>query len=312
MPLARFRFTLKATSPIILPLYKGAVFRGAFGGVFRRIVCANPRGECADCLLIERCLYPSVFEAKPPPDFPDAEKFTPAPPPFVLNPPLTNRQLFHRNENLKFDLVLMGRFVDAMPYFVYTFTEIGRRGIGRDRGTFILDRIDHINGHTATPIYNNDSQKLTTISTTENLTFEPENGLIDELTLDLLTPLRLKNKGRLASRLSFPLLFERLLQRLALLFGLYGSNGKMPDLAVLIKKANQVRVTFDLTHWYEWERYSTRQKTSMKFGGLRGKITFSGELSEFMPLLRMGEQVNVGSGTSFGLGRFKIFPLTDS
>ncbi|MEW6664244.1 MAG: hypothetical protein AB1512_03340 [Thermodesulfobacteriota bacterium] len=30
-----------------------------------------------------------------------------------------------------------------------------------------------------------------------------------------------------------------------------------------------------------------------------------GELGPFMPFLRMGEQVNVGQGTSFGLGRIK-------
>jgi hypothetical protein len=52
--------------------------------------------------------------------------------------------------------------------------------------------------------------------------------------------------------------------------------------------------------------YSARQKSTMKLGGLRGKITFTGDLLSFMPFLRLGTEVNVGQGTSFGLGRYEI------
>ena len=44
----------------------------------------------------------------------------------------------------------------------------------------------------------------------------------------------------------------------------------------------------------------------MKLGGLRGEITFEGDLSPFMPLLRLGEKVHVGQGTGFGLGGYEI------
>ena len=37
-----------------------------------------------------------------------------------------------------------------------------------------------------------------------------------------------------------------------------------------------------------------------------GKITFAGHLDPFMPFLRLGEEVNVGIDTSFGLGRIKL------
>ena len=53
-------------------------------------------------------------------------------------------------------------------------------------------------------------------------------------------------------------------------------------------------------------RYSARQKSLMKLGGLRGDITFRGDLGPFIPYLSIGEMVNAGQGTSFGLGRYKI------
>ncbi len=95
-PFERFRFTIKVSSLMVLPPYKGAVFRGAFGSAFRRVVCAVPRTDCAACILRQKCLYVAIFEPPPPANYPDAAKFSQAPPRYVLNPPLTNRQAFHR------------------------------------------------------------------------------------------------------------------------------------------------------------------------------------------------------------------------
>lgn len=37
-----------------------------------------------------------------------------------------------------------------------------------------------------------------------------------------------------------------------------------------------------------------------------GKMSFGGDLGRFMPLLKLGEYLQVGKGTSFGLGKYKI------
>lgn len=91
---ARFSCHLRVKTLMVLPPYKGAVFRGAFGHALRRLVCAAPRTECRDCPLRARCLYVALFEPPPPPGFADAAKFPQAPRPYVLNPPLTSRRTF--------------------------------------------------------------------------------------------------------------------------------------------------------------------------------------------------------------------------
>ncbi len=111
----RFRFTIKVATLMVLPPYKGAVFPGAFGNAFRRIVCAVPRGDCATCLLRLKCLYVSIFEPPPPANYPDAAKFSTAPAPYVLNPPLTNRQAFHPGDELDFEMVLIGPAIEVLP-----------------------------------------------------------------------------------------------------------------------------------------------------------------------------------------------------
>lgn len=37
-----------------------------------------------------------------------------------------------------------------------------------------------------------------------------------------------------------------------------------------------------------------------------GRITLAGPLAPWLPLLRLGELVHVGKGTSFGLGKYRI------
>ncbi|MBN1227558.1 MAG: CRISPR system precrRNA processing endoribonuclease RAMP protein Cas6 [Deltaproteobacteria bacterium] len=305
LPYERFRFSLGVMNLMVLPPYKGGIFRGSLGNAFRHVVCVTPQQECATCLLREKCLYMSLFEPPPPPDYQYAAKFSKAPPPYVLNPPLTNRQAFHPRDTLDFELVLIGRAIDALPYFAYTFMEMGRKGLGRERGKYEIDRVDLMRDAATTQIYDGRTQTLSTYPQKE----EPESHARDEtvsaLTLDFLTPLRLKVKGDLVTRLTFPLLFERLAQRLTLLAAFYGTNSRMPDFTSLIDRSREIEVSADTLHWYDWERYSGRQKTTMSLGGLRGKISFSGDLTPFMPFLRLGEQVNVGQSTSFGLGRYK-------
>lgn len=44
----------------------------------------------------------------------------------------------------------------------------------------------------------------------------------------------------------------------------------------------------------------------MLLGGFTGEITFEGCLGPFMPIIRAGEALHVGKGTSFGLGKYEI------
>jgi CRISPR/Cas system endoribonuclease Cas6 (RAMP superfamily) len=77
-------------------------------------------------------------------------------------------------------------------------------------------------------------------------------------------------------------------------------------LGYLIDLAETVRIADRQTRWYDWERYSKRQGKRMKLGGLLGEVTYEGDLEPFMPLLVLGSWVNMGKGTSFGLGRYRI------
>lgn len=137
---ARYEFVIEAIDPLFLPPYKGSTFRGGFGTAFKSVSCSNRARECRDCPLRHACPYAYVFETAPPEGSEALTKFEQVPHPFVIEPPLTQRQEFVPGDELAFGLVLIGRGIEFLPYFIVAFQQFGKTGIGRGRGRFKLAR----------------------------------------------------------------------------------------------------------------------------------------------------------------------------
>ena len=307
LPLKKFRFSIRLRSLTVLPPYKGGVFRGAFGNSFRKAVCALKKiSDCSACILKRQCIYMAVFSPPPPKGSKDAAKYRYAPPPYILNPPLDNREVFRPGDRLTFSLVLMGSAVDAIPYFIYSFIEMGKKGLGRERGKYDLEKVEVSEDEQYKLVYDSKTETLKDYGNTLHTSSPTDCINVENLSLKFLTPLRLKEKNSLVTELNFEFLFQRLLHRLELLSLFYGKNGPVKAPKDLLSQALDIKVKQNNLHWYEWERYSSRQKELMKLGGLRGEIEFEGNLTPFMPYLKLGEAANIGQGTSFGLGRYEI------
>jgi hypothetical protein len=238
-------------------------------------------------------------------------KGSPSPPhPFIIEPALTQQTLFQAGDGYDFSLILLGRFNEYLPYFVYAIEQMGRIGIGRringKRSQFQLQQISVgiLN------IYNSDDKKL--IKTPlEDLSLESLGGegtgeTKKELNLILLTPLRLKFGNRLQAELPFHVLIRAALRRIALVNNHFGKGEPELDYKGLVARAEKVEIKNSSLQWFDWKRYSNRQEQSMLMGGMIGEITYQGELTEFLPLLRYCEKIHLGKATTFGLGQISI------
>ncbi len=78
------------------------------------------------------------------------------------------------------------------------------------------------------------------------------------------------------------------------------------DFKQFIEQAKEVKAVDKQLRWYDWERYSAKQDTKMKLGGIIGQITFEGHLEPFLPFLKLGEYIHIGKNTSFGLGQYRM------
>ena len=128
----------------------------------------------------------------------------------------------------------------------------------------------------------------------------------NHLTIILLTPLRMRFDGHITDKIEFHVLTRNLLRRISSLSYFHCGEKLQVDFKGLIEKASAVKQTKSDTQWFDWKRYSTRQEDWMSLGGVTGTVSYEGDISDFMPLLRLGEYVHVGKGTSFGLGKYEI------
>ena len=286
----RFRFTIITTSPLKLPAYKGSTFHGGFGHALNSIAPAfsqlfhNPAGK---------------------PDLPK---------PYILIPPLDQRQEYPEGETLQFELILYGSAIQHLPICFAAFDALGQQlGIGHSqedkRGHYRIDQVDYLNAAGAfEPLYINGHWRMAqTAVTGEEITRHYTPKQTERITLNLITRLRLKEHGHLVRTTpSFRLLLDRLMGRLHTLSSLYHEEALLDREARnrLRAIAETVEIEQADTHWDDWSRYSGRTKEWMKFGGLLGQVTYRGDISPFIPYLALGEWVHVGGKTSFGLGKY--------
>jgi hypothetical protein len=290
----------------ILPPFKGSTFRGVFGWALKEVVCALKRQECPTCLLRRQCVYTQVFEY-PPEAQPQGAP--PPPHPFVIEPPLDVRTHLTAGEHFDFTLLLFGPATQYLPYFVYAFQEMGKRGIGRKlNGRRARFRLVSVSSPTAGRVYSQEDHTLISGGSEELHLEVPDPGAppVRELTLTLLTPLRLKFQNHLQAELPFHVLVRACLRRVSLLFTWFGEGEPQLDYKGLSARAQEVEVVRSSLRWCDWPRYSQRQDQAMLLGGLLGAITYQGNLGEYLPLLRFVEKVHLGKATTFGLGKVRL------
>ena len=90
MEIARYEINLRAKERTTLPPFLGSTLRGAFGHALKDAVCVMPHRNCERCMLVDRCLYPYLFETPVPDGISQLRGQKNAPHPFILTPPFLN------------------------------------------------------------------------------------------------------------------------------------------------------------------------------------------------------------------------------
>jgi len=310
LPHLRLRATVAAAEPARLPPYKGSMLRGAFGHALRATVCTQgPRQTCESCPVRATCAYTRLFETfieGEPPPFLGGLRTSPRP--YVFEPvgEANARRDYSPGDQLTFDLVLLGQAVELQPFVLVALERMAVGGLGRHRARFELQRVAWRSAQgTWHEGYRRGERPWSPVEAVPLPQPESSNG--HGLTLRFETPTRFKNRGKLTSDFTFRQLAFRMLRRV-----LEVAHFHVPEAEVdwtfraFLERADYVRVTDRRLRWWDWERWSQRQKTSMRLGGFVGLVRLEGELQTFLPLLAAAELTHVGKGTTFGLGRVRV------
>jgi hypothetical protein len=308
---AKYQFICTAGAKgLELPIYKGSTLRGSFGQAFRKLVCPQPQQKaCISCILITTCPYGYIFETAPMEGSEKLRNYESIPRPFVLEPPLEEKRVYQEGDSLSFQLVLIGKAINYLPYFILTFQEVGRIGIGKGKKPFSLMAVKALSPLTGLEkvVYSQEQSKIEKADNIINGTelLNQDSGR-RKLKLNFLTMTRVKFADNFADKLEFHILLRNLLRRISTTSYFHQGKELTVDYQQLINKAETVKLVEDNLRWVDWERYSSRQDTKINLGGLVGEVVYEGDLAEFMPLIRLGELIHVGKGTVFGMGQYKI------
>lgn len=313
LKLARFIFTLQAEERIKLPPFKGSTLRGAMGRAFKQLSCLTRQGRCELCMFLPRCAYAYIFETSVKTISGDFVQHY-IPHPFLIEPPLDGKTDYDEGDELEFGLLLMGRGLDYLPFFIASFEQAAQRGLGAARGCFKLKGVDQFRGGVRYRLWSGGCVLLNELEQEELVSFvesgidqswQKEKG-VNSITLELQTPTRFFKDGDMNVRLDFSLLMRSIFRRLDLLGRAHGDGPLVLPFRDLLVQAMSVKTLEYNLLWYDWTRYSARQRKNVPIGGLAGSIAFGGELKSFLPFINMARIVHVGKGTVYGLGKITV------
>jgi len=303
---ATFKFNLEFETKAKLPRYKGDILRGALGKNLRDICCPLKHIYCNECILSSNCVYYSFFESK----VVKSEKKSPNRPlPFIIEPFDIQKKDFLPKDKMSFNLILIQDSINFLPHITYSIINMGKRGIGFNKkqgfGKFKLTSI--LQGDNL--IYNEVENKLIKNYNLSCLNIEEFNNKVSKIKIEFITPFRVKYRNKLAYDFDFQVIVRACLRRISQLEETYFGREPEIDYRSIVYSSKDVKKIYENKKWFEIPRYSFRQNTRMKLGGLIGEAIYEGDIGKFYPLLRYCEIVHIGKQTSFGFGKFKTHIL---
>ncbi len=327
-----------ALDDIKLPFFKENALRSALGTSLRSTICVTPlRENCTGCDIENLCVYNKLF-SHPPGGIQNTKtqnqdiaslssEFSPLPssgrgqkenlsPIYLSFFDPDTLSLIHPGEKFVLNLRLFGPAVAYFPYFYYCLENMASRGLGlkdcnSKRGKFEMNEvIAKTPDGVELPVYCKDKKcspaRLHPFSLSDYI---HNRTKVTALRIKTLSPLRLKHKNRLVSSPELHILLRASLRRISDIY--FKTIGKYPqiDYAKLVARAsasNEITQPEGQWEWFDYDRYSSTQRTNMKLGGIVGDFVYRGELSDFYPFLKAGEVLAIGKGIAFGFGRYEI------
>ena len=311
------QFTTQVMTPLELDEHSGSALRGSlYAAIWKRFCTNKPSPTCADCQLHTMCPVSALVA-------PLREEWTHGrdiPRPYIILPPLGGSRRYDPGDTLVFGITLFGNIINLLPYIMLSIDALESGGLGRplrdhqgQRGLFKVTRVESRNllndtGHSmyeaGKPLVGMPALAMTETDVLAKAATLPKQ----QVTLHLLTPLRLRDQERLVSHITFRPFIQRLLERLTTLITFYGEDktDSSYDLPALIKAAEEIRCIEGMSHWQDVGSHSRRQQRFVPIGGLLGQITFVGDLAPFLDLLVWGELIHVGKSCVKGNGWYVI------
>jgi hypothetical protein len=282
--LLKLRVYIQFKQDTVLPAFKGSMLHGWFGHALKK----------ADEQAFFICY---------------GEHDNQQPKPYMITPNTDHKTHWHKNEIYDFEITLFGDAIQLVDQVLIALKLGENMGLGQKRAAFEVISINSVLPNSQ----QTGVQSFTLLdAVAAKIDQQAEQAYLDinqEMALQLVTPLRIKHNGNIVKNSAPPLDFwlKQIQRRLIQLSRFWVLEDQ--SLFDGITQQSPLLGAFETTrHCYfeDWQRYSFKEQQNLPFGGLKGQISFCGEISQALPLLIIGEQLHIGGKTTFGLGKYQL------
>ncbi|MGR5549947.1 CRISPR system precrRNA processing endoribonuclease RAMP protein Cas6 [Vibrio sp. DNB22_12_1] len=282
-PVLKLHITVRLNRSARFPAFKGSMLHGWFGQVVK-----NYDGR----------LYHILFGVH------DNRQ----PKPYVICPSGDHKQEWQQGELFSFELSLFGEAVQCGESVVDAITTAATHkhlGLGKHNVPFELLSVASVTPYGLRP-------NIIVSQLGEWLTTLPQASITEqECSLLFETPVRVKYQGKVCHHAVPHLDFwcTQIMRRLTGLsrFWVVEDDALFDAMYIEAHKAlTGTQQVAEHCYWEDWQRFSFKHQSHLPFGGIKGQLSFYGEVYGIVPLLKVGELLHIGGKTTFGLGKYQL------
>jgi len=295
IPLVQLIITLEFIGGEIQP-YGLFILKKSFPAAFRRVTgCLKADGSCG---AGPDCPCRATFEQKLTPDPAALRRYQKPPLPFAFRIPVLPAGI-KPGSCAELSLTLVGEATNRLEIYLATVAALFAAA-PRNPLEMRCRKIEAVAGDGTRILIRMDGGS-TDVSSVPLLTFAetvaPYCTSGETVTVELQAPLRLLHQGVPLRELPFPVLAGALFRRISSLAYYYGGVELSHDFKWLAERSRLVACSRSDLVWVN------------RGGGLQGvegKVTYRGELDEFISFLNLGSLLNVGKGAAYGMGQYRF------
>lgn len=276
--LLKLQISLQLQGDCSLPAYKGSMWHGWLGHALKQV--SEPAFKA---------LYQQYDHEQPKP--------------YAIEPGFDQKTEWRAGELIQFNLRLFGAASDLGPIVHNAILAGERLGLGPARTAVKLVAFSAISPQGLQAPYQ--ACSLSTYLVEPFATTHAQTMLLN-------TPLRLKQQGKVLhnpQQLTAKLLAAQARRRLMQLYKYWVSEEpeQLETISQLPLDLGQSQLSNSL-YFEDWQRFSLKQQEFIPLGGFKGAITINHCSPGLYQWLKIGEQLQLGGKTTFGLGIYQLVP----
>lgn len=289
----------KETAKSPMPTASAMHLRRALGKALIDAFCPFGEPICQssrDCSQDQSCPYGVFFAAT-----------TGRRPPFAIY----MRPADESNARQRMEITLYGDNWRQAPWMLWALSQALSGGLGKRRQMWKILQVDQV-GRQRRQLCGDDLRQLTSIEPDDlvELARGCELAAPSRLQVRFLSPTRLLHEGRLlfgTDPVPLAVLISRTLDRLRDLYGDRAIPLVIGDCRqVLETSAGDIETEEVDIRWQEQRDYSARSKSELLLGGKVGQLVYGSGAGRFLPVLKLGEVLQVGKNVTAGCGRIAV------